>query len=271
MERGPRRWLVGRLLSTSLSRIRQFGERPEAEFAAQVCDLPEYLRDIADKLERPPSDITGHQEPLGFGAYDLWAGTYDEEPDNPVIRAEEEVIWQMVGEAHGMRVLDVGCGTGRHAVRLARAGASVVGYEPSAGMMARARAKARGLAVELHQGSIEDLPAGAGAFDLVLCCLVLSHIRDLAGAVARLAAHVRPGGRLVVSDFHPFCLLIGWRTSFRTAEAKFVVPNYLHLVSDYMGAAQAAGLRVTRLQEPGRDERYPGMPLALVMEAARCG
>jgi len=270
MERGPRRWLVGRVLSTCLSRIRLFGEQPEATFAQQVRDMPAYLREMADSIESPPPDVVGHPESPGFEAYDLWSEVYDEEPDNPVIGAEEEVIWGMVGGARGLRVLDVGCGTGRHAVRLAREGASVVGYEPSTGMLARAREKVHGLDVELHRGSIEDLPAGEGGFDLVLCCLVLSHVEDIVGAMARLAAHVRPGGRLIVSDFHPFCLLIGWRASFRTADAKFIVPNYLHLPSEYMASAQAAGLRVTRLEEPGRDERYPGMPMALVMEAARC-
>ena len=75
---------------------------------------------------------------------------------------------------------------------------------------------------------------------------------------------------MIVSDFHPFCLLVGWRTSFGTAEGSFVVPNYIHLPSDYLGAMHAAGLRVTRFAEPGRYERYPGMPMTLVMEAARC-
>jgi SAM-dependent methyltransferase len=270
MERGPRRWLVGRLLSTCLSRIRLYGERPEAEFAEQVRDLPAYLRDIADKLEDPPDEIAKHREPPGFEAYDRWAEIYDDEPDNPVINAEEEVIWDTIGDVKGLRVLDVGCGTGRHAVRLARAGAGVVGCEPSAGMLARAREKARGLDLDLRAGSIEDVDAALGEFDLVLCCLVLSHVEDIAGAVARLAARVRPGGRLIVSDFHPFCLLIGWRTSFRTPEGRYVVPNFIHLPSEYMAAAQAAGLHVTRLEEPGRDEGCPGMPMALVMEATSC-
>lgn len=270
MERGPRRWLVGRLLSTCLSRIRLFGDGPEAQFAEQVRDLPAYLRETADRLESPTAEVPRHPEPQGFGAYDRWAETYDDEPDNSVIRGEEEVIWDMVDDGKGLRVLDVGCGTGRHAVPLARAGAHVIGYEPSPGMLARARVKAQGLDVDLRSGGIEDLDAAPGGFDLVLCCLVLSHVEDLVGAVARLARHVRPGGRLIVSDFHPFCLLVGWRTSFRTPEGKFVVPNHIHLASEYMGAMQAAGLRVTRFAEPGRDERYPAMPMALVMEAVSC-
>jgi len=166
-------------------------------------------------------------------------------------------------------VLDVGCGTGRHALPLAAQGARVLGLDPTPEMLAQARQKAEdvGLDIEFRQGSVETLQSELGSYDLVLCCLVLSHVKDLDEAVAELAAHVRPGGRLVVSDFHPVNILLGWRTSYSYQGQKYVVPNYLHLPAAYFSAMTAAGLEVVELYETGRTKRLPGLPMAIVLEA----
>ncbi|HEY8207703.1 MAG TPA: methyltransferase domain-containing protein, partial [Myxococcaceae bacterium] len=68
--------------------------------------------------------------------YDLWAGTYDDGSGS--LRAlEEPEVDRLVGPVEGLRVLDAGCGTGRHAVRLAGRGAVVTGVDFSSGMLAR--------------------------------------------------------------------------------------------------------------------------------------
>jgi malonyl-CoA O-methyltransferase len=265
--------VVQHTLSECLSRVRRFGELPDEQFAEAVRDLPDVLRQMADRLECPPADVGRGREPPGWSGYNSWAESYDDEDWNPVVNGEEEVIWDMIGPPGGLRVLDVGCGTCRHAIPLAADGARVVALEPSAGMLARARSKAREarLELDLRRGAITDITAELGQFDLVLCCLVLSHVDDLEGAVTRLADRLTPAGRLIVSDFHPFCLLIGWRTSFSRDEQKYVVPNFLHLPSDYFAALRGAGLDVTAFAEPGRMDRYPGMPLTIVIEARKTG
>jgi 2-polyprenyl-3-methyl-5-hydroxy-6-metoxy-1,4-benzoquinol methylase len=193
------------------------------------------------------------------------------ETNNPVIAGEEEVIWELVGDARGLDVLDVGCGTGRHALPLAAQGARVLGLDPTPEMLAQARQKAEtaGLRVDLRPGAVDDLEPTLGRFDLVLCCLVLSHVRELDAAVAKLAARVCPGGALIVSDFHPTNILLGWRTACRHSEQKYVVPNHLHLPADYYRAMSAAGLEVMALYETGRTQRLPGLPMTLVLKARR--
>src|ERR1035437_11081651 len=53
--------------------------------------------------------------------YDLWAAIYDED-GNPLIAIEEPWVDRLLGNVRGLAVTDIGCGTGRHAIRLASAG-----------------------------------------------------------------------------------------------------------------------------------------------------
>src|SRR6266700_8419891 len=76
--------------------------------------------------------------------YDLWAAIYDED-GNPLIAIEEPLVDRLLGDVRGLAVADIGCGTGRHAVRLAAAGAEVHALDFSTAMLERARTKARGL------------------------------------------------------------------------------------------------------------------------------
>ncbi len=93
-------------------------------------------------------------------------------------------------------VLDLGCGTGNHAIPLARRGYEVVGVDRSEAMLAEARRKA-GSAVTFHRGDVRDVDLGR-RFDAVLMMFaVLGYQRENADVLAALATarrHLRPGG-----------------------------------------------------------------------------
>ena len=63
--------------------------------------------------------------------YDAWAPIYDGD-GNPLIAVEGPAVASLLGDLRGLLALDVGCGTGRHALAMAEAGARVVGLDPSA-------------------------------------------------------------------------------------------------------------------------------------------
>ncbi len=108
----------------------------------------------------------------------------------------------------GMRVLDAGCGPGRHTLELGRRGIAVVGVDTSPDFLALARAEAGGLPVEFHEADARQL-AYAEAFDAVICLCqggfgLLGGGDGELGIISRFAAALRPGGRLALSAFSSY-------------------------------------------------------------------
>jgi ubiquinone/menaquinone biosynthesis C-methylase UbiE len=192
--------------------------------------------------------------------YAEWSKQYDGDP-NPLIALEEPVVLALIGDVAGLDVLDAACGTGRYALLLAEAGARVSGLDGSEEMLAHARRKAaaRDVALDLRTGDLSALPFEDESFDLVLSALALCHVPDLSPVMAEFARVLRHGGRLIISDFHPFCLLIGWRTAFDRPEARYWIENHLNLTEAYVRALLANGFELTDLRESVVDERVAGV------------
>jgi SAM-dependent methyltransferase len=120
---------------------------------------------------------------------------------------EVEYLVGALGLEPGQRVLDVGCGPGRHSLALARRGLDVVGVDlsPDFIALARAAAEADGLTARFEQIDVREL-AYDGAFDAVLCLcqggfgLLGGH--DEAEVFGRIVSAVRAGGGLAVTAFH---------------------------------------------------------------------
>jgi ubiquinone/menaquinone biosynthesis C-methylase UbiE len=100
-----------------------------------------------------------------------------------------------------MRVLDVGCGTGGVAVRVARAGADVIGIDISADQLAKARsaAEAEGLEIRFDEGDCEELPYADGEFDAVVSVFGAIFAPDQERTSAELARVCRAGGQLALT------------------------------------------------------------------------
>ena len=219
--------------------------------------------------------------------YAAWSGRYDELP-NPLIQLEEPVVRRLLDEVPPGRALDAACGTGRHAQYLRGRGHRVVGVDASAEMLARARAKLPD--VDFRLGALSALPLETASVDLAVCALALMHVAELGPPVAELARVVRPGGRLVVSDFHPTMLLLGGRALFEGEGGQYgVVRHHRHQHADFLVAFSASGLAVRRCVEPawGSEEvailagpltalapaafaaAFVGVPAAIVWELER--
>ena len=210
--------------------------------------------------------------------YDRWAMVYDDD-QNPLQALEGPLVQQACGNVQGLRVLDMGCGTGRHTLWLAQAGAEVTGIDFSEAMLAKAHEKAKGYSIDLIVHDLHQrLPFEAGQFDMIVSGLVLEHIADLTHYFSEIARVLGNPGRAVVSAMHPAMFL-------RDSQAQFTDPNsgdkvrpgsLSHQLSDVVMGAVSASLELVHFAEHSADaqlaedfprsEKYVGWPMLVLFE-----
>lgn len=139
---------------------------------------------------------------LGHSAQELDRLSRQAEAFGPFTRA----LFQQAGIASGMRILDVGSGSGDVAflaAEMAGPAGEVVGTDlaPAAVERANARAQSRGAAnVRFLEGNPAEM-AFPQPFDAVVGRLVLMYCPDPVGMLRKLARHLRPGGLIVFQEF----------------------------------------------------------------------
>ena len=159
---------------------------------------------MKDMTEHRPYSVTEHDYLPAAGrdallpAYDLLTRVLGMNKAYDALVAQTEL-------ADGLRVLEIGCGTGNVTTRVKRAapGADVVGTDPDPLALARAQRKVHGMSgIRFERAYAQELPFADGEFDRVLSSMMLHHLDDdvKAGAAAEIYRVLRPGGTLHIVD-----------------------------------------------------------------------
>ena len=140
--------------------------------------------------------------------YDRLAPLFDVMTDwDSRLEVEGPFLFQSLAQIDAHTVLDAACGSGGHALALAERGYRVVGTDASPAMIELARTKAAATAgVAFHVAGLGELADRFPPFDAVLCLgNSLPHLlteAELLGALADLAACLRPGGLLMLHNLN---------------------------------------------------------------------
>ena len=133
------------------------------------------------------------------------------------------VDFDRLGLRPGERVLDMGCGAGRHAFEMYRRGADVIAFDQDADELADVRelfAAMReagevpaGAEADVKEGDALALPFADGEFDRIVAAEVLEHIPADVDAIDELVRVLRPGGTLAVSVPRWLPEIVSWKLS----------------------------------------------------------
>jgi SAM-dependent methyltransferase len=188
--------------------------------------------------------------------YAQWAETYEEtikhDMDIWLLTQLQSVNWNTVE-----RCADLGCGTGRTAAWLASKGVRAIdGIDATPQMLDRARD--RNVFASLRLGDVRATALPATTYDLVTTCLVDEHLPELTTLYAEAARISRDGAAYVLVGFHPFFIMAtGMPTHFKAADGEpLAIETHVHLFSDHVTAAFAAGWSLAEFREQIIDDRW---------------
>jgi SAM-dependent methyltransferase len=134
--------------------------------------------------------------------YRAWAASYDDSP-NPITSLLNRSLEGFAGDVAGLRVVDVGCGTGRWVSRFGG-----VGVDLSFEMLRRAAGR-------VAQGDARALPFRDASADVVLCTLMLGYVWPVRQVMREMRRIARVGGIVIAADL---CPGFGWKRTFGEVE-----------------------------------------------------
>ncbi|MBI4213521.1 MAG: methyltransferase domain-containing protein [Chloroflexi bacterium] len=197
--------------------------------------------------------------------YDHVADEYDHVfPSHVVGHYLEKRLRLIHSVALSGRVLDVGCGTGTLAARVAESGYEVNGVDLSPGMLAQAAR--RGL-TGVFAASATALPFADGTFDLALSVATLHHLETrvrVARTISEMARVVRRGGHVLLWDHNP--LNPYWPILMRRVPQDSGLERLVPL-REILAGTRAAGLRTVSVRRLGLIPDF--IPLSLMPIARR--
>jgi SAM-dependent methyltransferase len=188
--------------------------------------------------------------------YREWAAHYEstvhDEMDLRLLERLRTVPW-----AETTSALDLACGTGRIGRWLRSQGARVIdGIDLTSEMLDQARTK--DVYRSLRIGNVVDTHLPRSSYALVTQALADEHLPDLVPLYKEAARVATANGRFVLVGYHPFFLLNGIPTHFhRTADGvPLAIESHVHLLSDHVRAAAAAGWSLGEMVEGVVDEDW---------------
>ena len=166
-----------------------------------------WLKWAPEELRHPPLDDV---QKGWDDAAEIWDSGYGKYGDSYRMNLFNPVLFPLLGDVKGKKVLDAGCGAGYLSRLLAEMGARMTGVDFSESFIRIAKRyeeeNPRGITyARTDLADLSELPSAS--FDLVVSMYVLCDVRDYEKAIAEISRVLKPGGRFVFLIAHP---CFGW-------------------------------------------------------------
>ena len=201
-------------------------------------------RNLVSKTEKP--DV----------AYDLWAADYDFQPDNLMLAWDEEIFSGLINhmDLQNKIIADIGCGTGRHWKKIFDLHPQrLIGFDVSEGMLKMLQQKfPMSETYHLKTDELEELENQS--CDIIFSTLTIAHIENAEKALREWNRILKPGGEIIITDYHPTALAKGGKRTFNHNGKTIAVKNYIHSIDKLKDIARQLHLEVFRFIEKSIDK-----------------
>jgi len=200
--------------------------------------------------------LLGGMEKSPQEAYDLWASSYDSQPDNLMLALDEEVFSSLLNNIHleNKVVVDIGCGTGRHWLKLLnKQPQKIIGFDVSEKMLEKLQHKIP--FAETHQLLSNQLSSlQNNSVDVIVSTLSIAHIKNIEEALEEWIRVLKPGGNMIITDYHPTALSMGADRTFSYDKKTIAIVNYVHSLEKIIAIAEKEKLQMQIVIQKKIDE-----------------
>jgi ubiquinone/menaquinone biosynthesis C-methylase UbiE len=184
-------------------------------------------------------------------AYDNWALSYDNQPENLMLALDEVLINEIFSTTDFTTkvIADIGCGTGRYWQKIFDSKpARLLGYDVSEGMLDILKEKIPfAETFLLTNNRLKELKDES--CDIIISTLTVAHIKNIEEALHEWARVLKPGGEMIITDFHPDALAKGAKRTFRHNNEPVIIRNYVHSIEKLKAIIRQLNLEILRLKE----------------------
>jgi ubiquinone/menaquinone biosynthesis C-methylase UbiE len=189
-------------------------------------------------------------------AYNLWAASYDSQPDNLMLALDEHLFSNLIQgiSLKEKMIADIGCGTGRHWRKLmSREPKKLIGFDVSDSMLAMLKNKfPHADTKKLNNNFLIGLENES--IDIIISTLTIAHIENAEEAFNEWGRVLKPNGEIIITDYHPAALSKGGNRTFKYNDETVAVKNNIYPVSEIKKIFEQLGMQVLRIIEKKIDE-----------------
>lgn len=178
------------------------------------------------------------------------------EENNPDRKNLSEILYSMVGDIRGKKILDAGCGVGNDCKMLSENGAKVVGIDISQKMIDLAKERCRDYDVEFYLNDMERTEFPDSEFDIAISAFSILYKENLKGIVREFRRVLKKDGELYIIVPHPIRKMMKYtRNYFDTGKhwesfGKMKFFNYYRTAEEYVNTLVSQGFVIKEIREP---------------------
>ncbi len=178
------------------------------------------------------------------------------EENNPNRKKLTEILYSMMGDVKGKKILDAGCGIGNDCKMLSEYGAKVVGIDVSQKMTELAKKRCENYNIEFYLKDMEKTEFPNEEFDIIVSAFSILYKENLNDVLKEFKRISKRNGELYIAVSHPIRKMIKYTNNyFETGKhwqshGEMRLFNYYRTMEEYVNSLASEGFSIKEIREP---------------------